>query len=149
MQLLNENILKKIMLIFFFFNFYQLLFAQQHDIHEAIYFKTNSFKLDSKSLNALNDLIQQCSSNSISFMKIFGYTDTIGNSRYNDILSEKRTYSVYNYLRKHSTLDTTKVYMEWLGESGDGYDLHFPEAHIQNRCVDILIMFHRKQTISK
>jgi hypothetical protein len=39
--------------------------------------------------------------------------------------------------------------MEWLGESGEAYDLHFRQAHIQQRCVDIWILFFNKKKGAK
>ena len=34
----------------------------------------------------------------------------------------------------------------WLGESTDeGYDLHFRDAHLQQKCVDILVYLNDKQ----
>jgi outer membrane protein OmpA-like peptidoglycan-associated protein len=143
MQLLNKNAKKKLLLVFLFINSYQLLFSQTK-IHEVIYFKTNSFKLDSTSLAVLDNVVKQCCSDSIYFIKIFGYTDTTGESTYNEKLSEERANTVYNYLKTHRTFDAAKVYVEWLGESDDGYDLHFPEAHLQQRCVDILISLRKK-----
>jgi len=78
------------------------------------------------------------------FLKIFGYADTLGNEYANDILSEKRANAVYNFLKEYAKIDATQVYVEWLGESEEAYDLHFPTAHIQQRCVDIWILFRKK-----
>jgi hypothetical protein len=34
--------------------------------------------------------------------------------------------------------------MAWPGEDSDIYDLHFPEAHAQQRCVDIMVNFKKR-----
>jgi len=60
------------------------------------------------------------------------------------MLSEKRAKAVYNYLASQTSIDTTRVYVTWLGESADIYDLHFPNAHKQKRCVDIWIQYYRE-----
>lgn len=143
MQLLNKNVRMKLLFVFLFVNSYQLLFSQTI-IHETIYFKTNSFKLDSTALAVLKNVVNQCCTDSIYFIKIFGFTDTIGSGSYNEKLSEKRANTVYNYLKIHCSFNASKAYVEWLGESDDVYDLHFPDVHSQQRCVDILISFRKK-----
>ncbi|HEY5772188.1 MAG TPA: hypothetical protein VIS75_06140 [Chitinophagaceae bacterium] len=47
-------------------------------------------------------------------------------------------------MTKHFKFDTTKVYVTWLGEETDGaYDLHFPDAHVQQRSADIIVSFKK------
>ncbi|MGO8055830.1 OmpA family protein, partial [Rhizobium leguminosarum] len=83
-------------------------------------------------------------SDTFGFLKIFAYSDRKGSIKYNEQLSQKRAEEVYSYLTKHFKFDTTKVYVTWLGEEIDGaYDLHFPAAHVQQRCVDIIIIFQK------
>ena len=64
----------------------------------AIYFKTGSAKLDSKSEPLLDsgvDIAKRCPS--VKF-EVNGYTDNVGGRRYNQRLSEHRAQSVVDYL---------------------------------------------------
>jgi len=112
----------------------------QKSLYKTIYFPPNSFKINKKYLFDLKQIGNRLVSDTTSFLKIFGYSDTKGKKKYNENLSKKRTEKVYKYLVKHYKFDTSKIYITWLGEETDGaYDLHFPSAHVQQRCVDILI----------
>ena len=126
--------------------FANLPFAfSQHDLVKTIYFKSNSYSIDKKYIKSLNFIAKQLSSDSFAYLKVFGYADTKGSDDYNDILSEKRATTVYDYLASHGKLDTTAVYVTSLGKSAEAYDLHFARAHIQQRCVDIWVMFRKRK----
>ncbi|HEV8272220.1 MAG TPA: OmpA family protein, partial [Chitinophagaceae bacterium] len=101
--------------------------------------------IDKKYESPLKMIAKRLKQDSVTFIKVFGYADTLGNWDSNDLLSEKRANAVYNFLANHSKIDTTRVYVTWLGESQEAYDLHFPTAHIQQRCVDIWILFRKKK----
>jgi len=113
-------------------------------LRKTIYFKPNSYTIDKKYENSLKMIAKRLNSDTLVFLKVFGYADTLGNEDANDILSEKRANAVYDFLISYSKIDTTMVYVTWLGESEESYDLHFPTAHIQQRCVDIWILFRKK-----
>jgi len=113
-------------------------------LRKTIYFKPNSYTIDKKYENSLKIIAKTLNSDTLVFLKVFGYADTLGNEDANDILSEKRANAVYDFLISYSKIDTTLVYVTWLGESEEAYDLHFPTAHIQQRCVDIWILFRKK-----
>jgi hypothetical protein len=52
---------------------------------------------------------------------------------------------VYDYMTKKYSIDTSKIYVTWLGEETDSaYDLHFSKAKVQQRCVDIRVSFLQK-----
>ena len=116
----------------------------QSSLIESIYFKPNSFAIDKKYEKTLNQIARQLRSDTFSYLRIFAFADTKGSETYNEMLSEKRADAIYNYLDSRAKIDTAHVYVAWLGESADIYDLHFPEAHKQKRCVDIFIQFYRK-----
>ena len=127
----------------------QLLFLSQKTAGQSseaktLYFKTNSFTIDNKYLPVLDDFGRKCVTDTFSFLKIFAYADKKGTKKYNERLSEKRAIAVYNYLTRNFNIDTTKIYVTWLGEETNGaYDLHFPSAKVQQRCVDILVFFKK------
>lgn len=79
-----------------------------------------------------------------SYLKIFGYATKSGSEKYNESLSKKRTYAVYNAISKHTAIEQEKLYMTWLGESADAYDLHYENAKPQTPCVEILIQHKKK-----
>jgi outer membrane protein OmpA-like peptidoglycan-associated protein len=119
-------------------------FGQVYDDVETFYYAPNNYRIEKKNLATLNAIGQKCSSDTFVFLKIFAYADTKGSIEYNELLSQKRAEAVYNYLIKHFKFDAKKVYVTWLGEETDGaYDLHFPEAHVQQRCVDIIVSFKK------
>jgi len=121
----------------------------QTSLVKSIYFKNNSSGIDKRYLKSLNVIASKLSSDTFGFLKVFGFADRKGSEYYNELISEKRALAVYNYLASHSKFDTTAVYVTWIGESEEAYDLHFPEAHIQQRCVDIYIQFRRKEKLAK
>ena len=121
-----------------------IVFFGQNNLVETIYFKPDSYKLEKKHTQVIDQIGQKCSSDSFGFLKILGYADTKGSRRANKLLSQQRAQEVYDYLTKRFQFDTTKVYVTWLGEETDqAYDLHFPEAHLQQRCVDIILTINK------
>lgn len=123
---------------------HQSLFCQSRFV-ATIYFPKNGFEPDSGSTALLNEIAVKCKSDSFGFLRIFGFTDTIGSEKYNEILSKKRVSSVYAYINSLVKIDKAKLYFEWFGESNEVYDLHFPKAHIRQRSVDIIIEFYKSQ----
>jgi hypothetical protein len=128
--------------------FYSKAYCQRGQV-ETIYFKSNSYSIDKKYHKNLDLIVKQLNSDTFGFLKVFGYADTKGSDDYNDILSGKRAMAVYDYLSARVKIDTTKLYVTWIGSSGQdvAYDLHFPSANIQKRCVDIWITFYRKPKV--
>ena len=112
----------------------------------TVYFKTNSFSIDEKYKKTLDLVIEQVNSDTFGYLKVFGYADKKGSRKYNDILSKNRATAVYNYLHARVKIDTSRVYVTWLGESdSETYDLHFQHAKIQQRCVDIWVTYYKKE----
>lgn len=114
------------------------------EVIKKIKFKHNSTTIDPKNKELLKYLADICSSDSLSYVKVFAYTDTIGTEKHNDNLSEKRAMAVHNSLGLSKYEKRNCVYVEWLGESAETYDLHFDSAHAQQNCVDVWIMTRKK-----
>lgn len=123
----------------------QIVFAQGHDHLYTIHFKNNSSRIEEKYEPLLKRLAKAFSADSCQMIKIIGYADSSGTEEYNDIISEKRVNSVYNYLLSRGQIDTSKVYLQWQGESDEFYDLHLPKAHVLERSVDIWVIFNNKK----
>jgi outer membrane protein OmpA-like peptidoglycan-associated protein len=118
-----------------------VFFSHSNEV-STLYFDANSFTIDKKYFPTLDNIGKRCASDTFSYLKILAYADKKGTKKYNEQLSEKRANAVYNYLFRKFQIDTTKVYVTWLGEETDGAnDLHFPSARVQQRCVDILVFF--------
>jgi outer membrane protein OmpA-like peptidoglycan-associated protein len=125
--------------------FSQTAFGQSNEV-KTLYFGNNSFTIESKYLPTLNEIGKWCETDTFSYLKIFAYADRKGTKKYNEQLSERRANAVYDYLTQKFSIDTAKIYVTWLGEETDGaYDLHFPSARVQQRCVDILVFFKKPE----
>ncbi|MEO6230331.1 MAG: OmpA family protein [Ferruginibacter sp.] len=122
-------------------SFHTVAFGQSALI-KTIYFSNNSCTINNKYHSVLNKLAKQMTLDTFGYLKIIGFADTKGPDELNNILSQKRAEAVYNYLVSKSAFDTTKVMITWYGASADIYDLHFPQANKQHRCVDILVQFY-------
>jgi outer membrane protein OmpA-like peptidoglycan-associated protein len=106
----------------------------------AIYFDHNSSTIKKKDLYSLNKIADICASDSFAYLKIFGFTDTIGTGTFNDSLAEKRAMKVHDILNRNNKIDKKLIYVTWLGESDETYDLHFDQAHYHENCVDVWVM---------
>lgn len=107
----------------------------------AVFFKTNSAHIDPRYYPALEAIGSIYAADETAFLKIFGFADPQGRASYNDSLSQRRAEAVFNYLNKRFEIDSTRFFMTWLGEDSDVYDLHYPLAHAQQRCVDVVVYF--------
>ena len=115
----------------------------QTQIVRSVYFTNNSFSIPEKYKPMLKQLALQCASDSCTRIKIYGYADTTGSEEYDDYLSKKREEAVYDFMLSSGKFDTALVYRDVLGKGGDLYDLHFPQAHLYHRCVDIKVEFYK------
>jgi OmpA-OmpF porin, OOP family len=141
---MNKKIFNKILLFTIMLFTYPSFGFSQSGYVATVYFKRNSTTINEKYKASLKLMATQMQSDSFIYVRIFAFTDTVGSEEYNDKLAKKRADAVYNYLNSRAKIDASKVYMTWPGETPDIYDLHFPEAHDQQRCVDIWISFYNK-----
>jgi outer membrane protein OmpA-like peptidoglycan-associated protein len=135
---------KNTCLFFIVFLSHSLSHGQNAKIH-TFYFEENKYSLDSNYSALIKIIALKCGSDSCRQIKIFAFSDKHGSEEYNEILSKKRAYTVYNSLLKYSKIDTAKVYIEWFGKSEDVYDTHIPNLHIQQRAVDVWIQFNNQR----
>ncbi|OAD90983.1 hypothetical protein A7A78_03980 [Aequorivita soesokkakensis] len=123
----------------FFILFISMSFYGQNTIEKTIHFDKNSYKLDNIDLIEISKIAKLLDSPDFSFLKIFAYSTISGTENYNFELSKKRAFSVFNEIEKLNSIDKSKFYMTWIGESDDTYDLHYNDAHSQQSCVDIIV----------
>lgn len=115
--------------------------SQQSIETVPVFFKTNSSVIDPRYYPKLDAIGSIYAGDESAFLKIFGFADPTGRATYNDSLSERRAQAVFDYLNKRYNIDSTRLFVTWLGEETDAYDLHFPDAHVQQRCVDVVVYF--------
>ena len=65
---------------------------------DNIYFNTNSYEINQISEQVINEFINYLRVNKSIVIEINGYTDNVGSSRDNQVLSENRAKAVYEYI---------------------------------------------------
>ena len=105
----------------------------------GILYATNSSTLGNASKSALRNLATSLKGNSDTNVKIIGYTDNTGRVDYNQMLSEKRAKSVYDYLTEQG-VSTDRMVYEGKGVHDPVADNSTAAGRSLNRRVEILIM---------
>lgn len=109
----------------------------------GILFATNSSTLSDASKSALRNFAISVKANPDTYIKIVGHTDNTGKVDYNQILSEKRAKSVYDYLMMQG-ISSDRMSYEGKGIHQPVADNNTPEGRALNRRVEILIMANEK-----
>ena len=106
----------------------------------GILLATNSSTLSDGSKTALRNLARSLEANPDTDIKIIGHTDNTGKVDYNQILSEKRARSVYDYMSVDQGIPGTRMTYEGKGVHEPVADNSTPEGRAKNRRVEILIV---------
>ena len=77
----------------------------------TIFFTNKSLTVNPADIIRLKKLADICNSDSLDFLKVVGFTDTTGNEKANDILSEKRANKIYNLLDHNNRINKEIVYV--------------------------------------
>lgn len=109
----------------------------------GILFATNSSTLSDASKSALRNFATSLKANPDTYIKIVGHTDNTGKVDYNQILSEKRAKSVYDYLMMQG-VSSDRMSYEGKGIHQPVADNNTPEGRALNRRVEIVIMANEK-----
>jgi outer membrane protein OmpA-like peptidoglycan-associated protein len=72
-------------------------------------------------------------------IEITGHTDSTGDARYNQLLSERRADSVANYLRSRNVLHA-RIATQGLGENSPVASNDTPQGRAQNRRVELRLV---------
>lgn len=109
----------------------------------GILFATNSSTLSAASMSALRNFATSLKANPDTDIRIIGYTDNTGKVDYNQLLSEKRAKSVYDYLMQQGISSDRMVY-EGRGVHDPIASNDTPEGRALNRRVEIIILANQK-----
>lgn len=109
----------------------------------GILFATNSSTLSEASKSALRNFAASLKQNPDTDIKIIGFTDNTGKVDYNQLLSEKRARSVYDYLMAQG-VSADRMSYEGRGVHDPVADNNTPEGRALNRRVEIVIMANEK-----
>jgi outer membrane protein OmpA-like peptidoglycan-associated protein len=105
---------------------------------QAIYFKTGSAELDSKSgplLNSIADIANRCPATKI---EVAGHTDSIGSRQANRQLSESRAHSVVTYLAKQG-IPATRIDATGYGDANPIAPNDSEENRAKNRRIEFRV----------
>lgn len=110
----------------------------------GILFATNSSTLSAASKSALRALANSLEANPDTDIKIVGHTDSTGKVDYNQILSEKRAKSVFDYLMEDQGVSSKRMTYEGKGIHEPVADNQTEAGRALNRRVEILILPNEK-----
>ena len=102
-------------------------------------FEQGSITLTTYGKNLIDKVGEYLSQNSYEQVVIEGHTDSIGQSEYNQILSERRSQQVKNYLVRKWKVEPSKVKTMGFGSTDPLYDNSTQEGRGRNRRVMVKI----------
>lgn len=101
-----------------------------------VYFDFDKHNIKATEKDKLNILASVLAKHNIKNVKIVGYTDSIGTSKYNHDLSNKRAIAVKHYLDGKVKLDSSVVDLRGLGEANLVKDCKEVKAHKEKiKCL--------------
>jgi hypothetical protein len=111
----------------------------QYDIRESVYFDSDSFTFDKTALAQMQRIKNKLINNPYHRIEIYGNTDSIGEIKYNQELSEKRVKSVLAYILNGGTQQKRILKTAAYGEKSPMADNGNEWGRHKNRRVDILV----------
>ncbi len=106
---------------------------------KGVYFEFGKATLRTESYPALMEAAQIMKDNPDIIVEIQGHTDNIGSDKANQILSEKRAYSVMNFLVQYGGIDPKRLSAKGYGESRPIASNETEEGRQLNRRVEFVI----------
>lgn len=103
-----------------------------------VFFESNKYDLLPESKTELNQLIVFLQDNSGIRIEIGGHTDNVGDDKSNQILSENRAKTVYDYLLSHK-LTGNRLSFKGYGENKPVFDNSTEEGRKNNRRTEFKI----------
>ncbi|MBQ7557253.1 MAG: flagellar motor protein MotB [Lachnospiraceae bacterium] len=108
-------------------------------LNGAILFDTGKYDLKDEALPLLDQISVILNKYAHNRVEIEGHTDNVGDYAMNDVLSNNRALSVFNYVIEHTDLDPANVVHSGRGEYLPVADNSTPEGRALNRRVVIKI----------
>lgn len=106
-----------------------------------VYFDTGKWKLSAAAKDSLCAAASQADGTSNALLLVVGYTDSVGNEDYNQVLSEKRAGAVINYLQQACHWKPWRVLTPTgMAEADPAADNSTAEGRRQNRRVAVNIL---------
>jgi len=111
--------------------------GKTYDLHD-IYFGTNLYSLTEQSKHIINLFVEFLNENPTIKVEIQGHTDNVGDDADNQLLSERRAQSVYEYALSRQ-VDASRIRYKGYGESSPIATNNTPEGRAKNRRTIFLI----------
>lgn len=104
----------------------------------TIYYKFNSYTVPTDYIPGIHKLVELMRSDSKLKIRISGYTDPAGSSRYNNILSMKRAHQAADLIRSFK-IPEERITIEWFGESKASSSKTGGRYYYLDRKVELLL----------
>jgi outer membrane protein OmpA-like peptidoglycan-associated protein len=114
----------------------------------TVAFKFNQYLLTTEGQEELDKLAEAVKSSRRFFIAVEGYTDDVGNKRYNEQLSSRRADSVAEYLVAKHDVPIYRIHMIGLGEEKPVDEGHNRASRAKNRRVEIKVFTADQVTAS-
>jgi outer membrane protein OmpA-like peptidoglycan-associated protein len=114
----------------------------------TVAFKFNQYVLTPEAQEDLDKLAEGVKSSHRFFVAVEGYTDDVGNKRYNELLSNQRADSVAEYLVAKHDIPIYRIHMIGLGEEKPVDEAHNRAARAKNRRVEVKVFSADQVTAS-
>ena len=117
----------------------------QFDLYKSIFeiknlnFETGKYEIQKKYFKELENLILLLNEQSEINIEIAGHTDSVGNEKENQILSENRAISVKSYLVKNS-IKSNRIICIGYGEKQPLESNNTEKGRLKNRRIEIRIL---------
>ena len=102
-------------------------------------FKFNQYVLTTEAQEDLDKLADGLKASRRYFVAVEGFTDDVGDKRYNEALSRRRADSVAEYLVAKHDVPIYRIHMIGLGEEKPVDDAHNRAARAKNRRVEVKV----------
>lgn len=102
-------------------------------------FDKDDIEISTKAINeSLEKIVEKVIMNPKATVRVKGYTDIIGDSDYNQKLSERRAYSIYQKL-VHLGVPHSKIEYMGYGPNSPLMNNDLPEGRMMNRRVEVIV----------
>jgi len=106
---------------------------------KGVFFESNSASITASSLPVLENAVLSLKKRPDIRVELAAYTDSRGKASYNQALSNKRAYSVMNYLVAHG-IDASRLTAHGYGEANPVADNQTREGRAENRRVEMHVL---------